>query len=486
MKLAFFGLFCIVLGTFNSLHAQNKASDVLKEMVQSPEFQSSGVSVLVTDLKTGNRIVEHQPYLALPPASTVKLFTTAAALEILGPDYRPETRIYRDGIIKDSVLLGNIWIRGGGDMTLGSRFFNDSDHLKDFLNAWTDSLKSKGIKRINGSIIADGSDFGYSGVPDGWSWADIGNYYGSGPSGVAVFDNSIRYSFKTGSPGSTTELIRTFPEVQGLTFYNFIRSENVSDDNSYIYGGPYSTDRYGTGSLPANKSQFAVRGSLPDPEFQLAVEFNKALESAGIEVIKEPKGARKDLLYTTDHYGLEYSLIFSWKGQKVSDIVKLTNMRSINHFAEQLVCLISYKKTGDGAYEKGMKEIERHWAQKIDSKGLFLKDGSGLSRTNGVSAYHFCELLKAMELSTQKDVFLASLPVSGKSGTLFNLCRNQPGQGKVTAKSGTMARIKSYSGYVLTQSGNRLAFAIILTNFSGTSSGAGSWIEKILNQLALL
>jgi D-alanyl-D-alanine carboxypeptidase/D-alanyl-D-alanine-endopeptidase (penicillin-binding protein 4) len=161
-------------------------------------------------------------------------------------------------------------------------------------------------------------------------------------------------------------------------------------------------------------------------------------------------------------------------------------MRSINHFAEQLVCLISYKKNGDGAYEKGMKEIERHWAQKIDSKGLFLKDGSGLSRTNGVSAYHFCELLRAMELSTQKDVFLASLPVSGKSGTLFNLCRNQPGQGKVTAKSGTMARIKSYSGYVLTQSGNRLAFAIILTNFSGTSSGAGSWIEKILNQLALL
>ena len=486
MKLRIFGLISIALGIFNSLQAQNKANDILKEMVRSPEFQSSGISVLVTDLETGNRIIEYQPYLALSPASTVKLFTTAAALEILGPDYRPQTRIYKDGVVKDSILIGNIWIRGGGDMTLGSRFFNDNEHLKDFLKSWSDSIKSLGIKQIKGSIIADGSEFGYSGVPDGWTWADIGNYYGSGPSGIVLFDNSIRYSFRTGSAGNQTELIKTFPEVPELTFHNFIKSENVNDDNSYIYGGPYSNDRFGTGSLPANKSQFAVRGSLPDPEFQLAVELTKALEAVGIDVGSDPKGVRKDMLYVNDHYGLDFTLLFSWKGQKVADIVKLTNMRSINHFAEQLVCLISYKKTGNGSYEKGIKELERYWEQKIDSKGLFLKDGAGLSRTNAVSAYHFCELLRQMETSPQKDVFFNSLPVAGKSGTLFNLCRNQPGQGKVSAKSGTMARIKSYSGYVLTQSGKKLGFAIVLTNFSGSSSNTGTWIEKILNQLALL
>jgi D-alanyl-D-alanine carboxypeptidase/D-alanyl-D-alanine-endopeptidase (penicillin-binding protein 4) len=487
MKLQLFRLSFLYFFTFNIVQAQNSAKDVLNEMNLLQDFQSAGISVLAVNLKTGEKVLENQPYLGLAPASTVKLFTTGAALEILGPEYRPETRIYSDGIIRDSILYGNIWIRGGGDMSLGSRFFNDKDKLKDFLISWTDSLKKKGINRIQGSVIADGSDFGYSGVPDGWAWSDMGNYYGSGPSGMALFDNSIVYTFKTGSSeGSPTVLSKTFPEVPGLVFHNFIRSENVNDDNSYIYGSPYSSDRFGTGSLPMNKNQFAVRGSLPDPEFQMAIELTEALQMGGIKVDQDPKAVRKDKLYLNERYGRDFHLLFSWKGQKISDIVRLTNMRSINHFAEQLVCLIAYKKYGNGSYDKGIKEIERYWSQKINATGLFLKDGSGLSRTNGISAYHFCELLKYMETSSVKDIFFASLPVAGKSGTLSNLCKNQAAEGKINAKSGTMARIKSYSGYITTVTGKRLAFAIIISNFSGSSANTTTYIEKILNKLVLL
>jgi D-alanyl-D-alanine carboxypeptidase/D-alanyl-D-alanine-endopeptidase (penicillin-binding protein 4) len=485
MKVLIFLLFIAVTKLFNMVHAQSELVLAKNNLIQSPEFQSAGISVLVTDLSADTRLIEHQPYLSLPPASTAKLFSTAAALEILGPDYRPKTRIYQEGYVKDSILRGNIWIRGGGDITLGSRFFNESGHEADFLKRWADSLKKRGIKSIEGHIIADGSAFGYAGIPDGWSWADMGNYYGAGPSGISVFDNCIRYSFKTGSTsGSPTKLNSCFPDVPELTFHNYIRSENVNDDNSYIYGGPFSFDRFGTGSLPLNRSNFIVRGSLPDPEYQLAYDFEKVLEKNGISVSQGAQSVRRNSIKTAEAYQLGFELLFTQHGEKLSDIIRLTNMRSINLFAEGLVCLVGYEKNGNGSTESGLKEIEKYWSNHFGMKGLFLKDGSGLSRSNGISAFHFCELLKVTNSSKFKAIFEASLPVAGKSGTLFNLCRDQVGEGRVIAKSGTMSKIKSYSGYINTKSGKRLAFAIILTNYSGTNSNAVAKIEALLNVLA--
>lgn len=481
-----FLVFHVVLIHFNRVYSQNELNQAKINLVQSPEFQSAGISILVTDLATGNRLIEHQPYLSLPPASTAKLFSTAAALDILGPDYRPKTRIYQEGYVKDSILHGNIWIRGGGDFTMGSRFFNESGHEGDFLKHWADSLQKQGIKSIEGSIIADGSAFGYAGIPDGWSWVDMGNYYGAGPSGICIYDNSIRYSFKTGSTsGSATKLNSMFPDVPGIEFHNYIVSENVNDDNSYIYGGPFSNDRFGTGSLPLNKSNFIVRGSLPDPEYQLAYEFTKTLKKNGIYISEPAQSVRKNNLKTESNYKLGFQLLFTAQGEKLSEIIRLTNMRSINLFAEGLACLIGYEKNGNGSTESGLKEIEKYWSNHMNTKGLFLKDGSGLSRSNGISAYHFCEMLRVVNSSRYKTTFESSLPVAGKSGTLFNLCRDQAGQGRVIAKSGTMSKIKSYSGIINAKSGKKLAFAVILTNYSGSNSNAVSKIEALLNVLAV-
>ena len=486
MKLLKILLFFAIVATLKSAVAQGELQSAVKNLHQSTEFQHAGISFLAINAETGEKIVEQNPLLGLPPASTAKLFSTAAAIEILGPDYRPKTRIYIDGSVSpDSVLHGNIWIRGGGDMTLGSRFFTQQGHEKDFLKSWVDSITSAGIKQINGKIIADGSEFGYAGVPDGWSWVDIGNYYGAGPSGICLFDNTIRYNFKTGATaGSPTTLINYFPEIPGLTFHNYIQSTNVNDDNSYIYGGPFSNDRFGTGSLPLNRTNYSVKGSMPDPEFQLAYEFEKALKNVGIDVKGGAVGARSLTNHTIVNYSKTFKLLFTHRGQKLIDIARLTNMKSINLFAEGLVCLIGYEKNGNGSTESGIKEIEKYWSTRINTKGLILKDGSGLSRSNGISASHFCELLKYMNTSKFKDAFNSTLPVAGKSGTLNSLCRNQAGQGRVSAKSGTMSKIKSYSGYVQSSTGKKIAFAIILTNFSGSSSNATTKIESILNQLA--
>lgn len=487
MKIRSFLLLIYVLAYHTSFFGQNSVQSAINAFASSPEFANAGISFMAIDVATGETIASHNQKLSLPTASTAKLFSTATALEILGPDYRPETRIYIDGTIeKDGTLNGNLWIRGGGDATLGSKFFNAEGQERAFLISWGDTLKKMGITSISGAIIADGSEFGYAGIPDGWSWNDMGNYYGAGPSGICIFDNMIKFNFKTGSyPGSNTELISSFPLVPNLIFHNYITSENVSGDNSYIFGGPYSLDRFANGALPLNQASFEVKGSLPDPEFQLAYELVNQLTSIGIPVKEGAKSVRQLDLQKKNRYGSGYKLLFTHKGQKISDIALITNMKSINLFAEELVCLIGYKLTGNGSTEEGLKQIEKYWNTKFNQSGLFLKDGSGLSRSNGISASHYCDLLKEMASSKNAQIYFSTLPVAGKSGTLTSLCKDQPGHGRVVAKSGTMNRIKSYAGYVNSKSGKKIAFAIIVTNFNSSSSAVMDKMERVLNTLAV-
>lgn len=467
--------------------AQNSVQKALNTFIALPEFNHSGISFYAIDLGTGEKIAEHNPKLALPSASTAKLFSTASALELLGPNYRPETRLYIDGKIDtDGTLNGNIWIRGGGDITLGSDYFTEDGHEKDFLKTWSDTLQKLGVKAISGAIIADGSEFGYAGNPKGWSWNDMGNYYGAGASGITIFDNMLKFTFKTGATvGSKTEIISTWPNVPGLVFHNYATSQNVSGDHCFIFGGPYSLDRFAEGSLPLNRSKFIVKGSLPDPEFQLAYELYNQLLSDGVTAKEGAKSARQLDLIQKSRYTASYTLLFSHKGKTVQEIANLTNLKSINLFAEGLLCLVGYKMTGNGSTEEGLKQIEKYWATKFSFDGIFLNDGSGLSRSNGISSSSFVDLLKAMSVSKNYDAYLKTLPVAGKSGTLAGLCRDQPGQGRIIAKSGTMDKIKSYAGYVNSKSGKKIAFAIVVTNFKTSSSNVVGKMESVLNALAV-
>lgn len=481
--------FLLIFSLFfnQSYWSQNTVQNAINSFVASPELKNAIVSFQAIDISTGEQIAAINPFMSVPTASTAKLFATASALEILGTEYRPETRIYIDGKIeKDGNLNGNIWIRGGGDVTLGSKFFNDPGHERDFLIAWVDSLKKFGITSISGAIIADGSEFGYAGAPDGWNWSDLGNYYGAGPSGICVFDNMLKLHFRTGSSaGSKTELVTTFPIVPNLVFHNYVTSENVSGDNSYIFGAPYSMDRFGTGSLPLNHKGFEVKGSLPDPEYQLAYELMQQLTNSGIIVSEGAKSVRQLDMIQKNRYSSSYSLLFTHQGQRIIDIATLTNMKSINLYAEGLVCLIGYKLSGNGSTEEGLKQMESYWNKRLNWNGLYIKDGSGLSRSNAISASHFCELLKLMSTSKTALPFYSTLPVAGKSGTISSLCRDEPGQGRVVAKSGTMSRIKSYSGYVNSKSGKKIAFSITVNNFNSSSSAVTTKIEKVLNALAV-
>lgn len=481
-----FLLILLLTGTF-IIHGQSKQLDQwINDFASEAVFSHASVSITLRD-ENGSIIGGKNSETALPTASTAKLFSTASALEILGPDYKAKTRIYIDGVIsEDGILNGNVWIRGGGDPTLGSKYFGKEEDRLKFLKDWITALKNKGVKKINGAVIADASEFGYISAPDAWAWNDMGNYYGASPSGLTFADNTLEYHFKTSNyQGGKTEITRISPEINGLQIINQVTSENIKFDNCYVYGAPFSTVRIATGSLPMGRSNFVVKGSLPDPELSLGELLYDELLVYGITTSEPVKSRRQYPEMKVDYNKL--TLVHTETGRSIQEIITLTNHKSINLYAEHLLCLIAYEKGKTGSVNEGVKYCMDYWKGKINTEGLYLTDGSGLSRSNGISSSHLSELVYYMNSKSRyKDQFYASLPISGESGTLKSLCNGQKAHGKFHAKSGTMNRIKSYAGYIESASGKQYSFAIIVNNFEGSVSGVKSKMEVLLNNISSL
>ena len=476
--------FFIILHSLSiQLHGQVNLQKSVDYFISDPVNKNASISIQIIDLDSDTILAFYNENTSLICASTAKLFTTYSALKVLGKDYRAKTRFYADGVIDSlGILQGDLWIRGGGDVSLGSKYFNEKGWEFDFMNHWLDSLTFHGINGVNGRLIVDGSEFGYDGVPDGWDWSDMGNYYGVGAAGINYFDNTLKYYFKTGKPGAKVKLIGTVPEITELFFQHDIKADNISRDRAYIYGSPFSNVRFGRGKLPAYKDRFCVKGSLPDPENQLALDFSSYLLDTGF-VISGEAFANRNLLRQLPSYD-SFDYIFSYDGNEIIDIINKTNLYSVNLFAESLLNLVGYKLYGSGTTQSGILGMYKLLRENVHLSGFNLTDGSGLSRRNSVSASHFCQLLKGIYRSKDYQDFKSTLPIAGVNGTLKYVCSRQKGAKRIFAKSGTLSRVKAYSGYVETQSGKNLAFAVVANNFNCSRSQIVKKMELVFNAMA--
>jgi serine-type D-Ala-D-Ala carboxypeptidase/endopeptidase (penicillin-binding protein 4) len=473
--------------TLNFAVGQNPIQNAADKFCNDHVFNHASISFNVVNLETGEVVASHNSNNSLPSASTAKLFSTATALELLGPNYKSKTRLYIDGQIDSTgTLHGNLWIRGGGDPSLGSKYFVNEAEKRAFLVAWKDQILSKGIKSISGSVIADASEFGYEGVPDGWNWSDLGNYYGAGPSGLTIFDNLINFKFNTSAHvGGPVEVNSIEPVSPNLEFFNYITSSTKKGDNVYFYGGPYSNIRYASGTLPINHKDFLVKASISDPELQFAYELEQILEENQIAVLSDYKSARLMHISSKSSDYASRELIHTHEGESLLNIINYTNMKSVNLFAEHMLTLVGWEKSNDGSTSGGIKVMDQHWANKFNTSGLHLNDGSGLSRSNAISAAHFTELLIQMDKSKYSNEYKSSLPIAGVSGTLRNVCKGQAAQNRLFAKSGTMSRIKSYAGYVDSKSGSKYAFALIVNNHECSSNVLKQKMAALFNVMAI-
>jgi D-alanyl-D-alanine carboxypeptidase/D-alanyl-D-alanine-endopeptidase (penicillin-binding protein 4) len=222
---------------------------------------------------------------------------------------------------------------------------------------------------------------------------------------------------------------------------------------------------------------------MPDPENLLVQELVKTLELRGLLVSGGSKTVRLNHL-SKPNYEQDLKLLFQQNSKTIKEIAFWTNFKSVNLFAEGLVNLLGFYSNGDGSTNSGLKIIGDFWKDKINTSNLILNDGSGLSRLNAISAQHFCELLKYMSTSKNYDDFKSTFPVAGTNGTISTLCKGGSGEGRIFAKSGTLNNTKSYVGYIDSKSGKKIAFAIIVNDFSCSSGEIKNKIETILNALS--
>lgn len=402
----------------------------------------------------------HNPDLALTPASVQKAITTATALQVLGPDYRFQTRIYRAG--------EDLIIRGGGDPLLASTSVNAE------FSAWHEALLEAGLKEITGTLIADSSFFEGRTTPNQWLWGDIGNYYGAGPSGLNFHRNSYTITFRPGEVGAPARLLSTFPKPPGVTFDNhMITGPSGSGDQGYAYSGPRRELVTLRGTVPAG-GQFTIRGALPNPPLSCLTAFRDFLRKEDFTVnaiaVRQAVLAEEDLIHTTE-------------SPTLAKLIIPTNMRSVNLNADCLFKALTPAGTTRAAQEK----LRSHWTtQGVDLDGFLTHDGSGLSPQNLLTARQTAQILKLISNSEHGALFRASLPVSGRSGTLRSFGRGTATEGRLVAKTGSMERVRTWAGYLRTQSGERYAFALFINHYHETDSSirraAGRFLAGLCEQ----
>jgi D-alanyl-D-alanine carboxypeptidase/D-alanyl-D-alanine-endopeptidase (penicillin-binding protein 4) len=450
-------------------HLVNKELTKLKA---DNDLKNAAISFYAIDTKTREIIAEMNPNMSMVPASTQKLFTTATVLELSGTEYRYKTKIQYSGKIDKTkkILYGNIYIKGGGDPTLGSKYFYKARQF-DFIKNTITEIKKAGINSIIGSVIADASIYSYEIASPKWLWEEVGNYYGVAANGLTVHDNLYEVHFKSPSlAGKPTKVIKINPIIPNLKMYNEAFSANVRNNSeTFIYGAPYTYSRFIRGPVPKGKESY-IKGAIPDPAYYLAWRFQQEMDSLGIICTKKASTIRLLELNgdTIKDKRITLKTIYS---PKIIDIINKVNKNSNNLFAEHLLYYIGYLKNKEGSLYSGTSAIYNFWRTKgMDTDGLRLYDGSGLSRINSISAKQFVFLLNYMKTKSKYySHFYNSLPMAGKSGTLKSLGRNTSIAGNLHAKSGSVARVRAYAGYVKTKSGRELAFSVNISNYNCSS-----------------
>ena len=428
------------------------------------------MSVFVQNMQTGEVIDSYRADKVVPPASVMKLLTTGAALEILGPGYRFPTIIEHNGTIENGVLHGNLYIHGSCDPSLGWKGHTG------FLDQWVKAVQKAGISSIDGAVIADMTMLDGEAQNPNWLCEDAGNYYAPGIFALNYYGNTMNIVLQSGEPGTVAKVVKTEPYVEDVYFINRIRCDKITYDGAFVSGLPYSRERYLTGAVPSNLGTFGVKGDLPNPGLLLARHFTNRLREAGIRV-------KKDASYIADYNPLlpPRTELYTHYSEPLSEIIKETNVNSNNLYAEALFRCLGTRYTLPGTIHNSQDLLRDFWRRRgVAVQNAIIKDGCGLAPQDAVSAKAFVQLLSVMARSNNKDAWIASLPVSGQTGTLKSLCPKTELEGRIHAKSGTIAGTKNFAGYIDMPNGETWVFAILINSAPGKAKNIQTVIQQYL------
>ncbi|AKD55931.1 D-alanyl-D-alanine carboxypeptidase/D-alanyl-D-alanine endopeptidase [Spirosoma radiotolerans] len=455
----------------------------------SPAIRNGTVALSVRRVRDGEEFVGYNARLSLPSASTLKLITTATALAVLGPSYTYTTNLEYDGAVKDSVLTGNVYIRGTGDPSLGSWRFPAYYDLPALLKSWSDAIRAAGIRKIQGTVVGDASLYDDLTTPGTWPFGDLGNYYGASLSALNINENLFRVFFRPGkSVGAPASVLRTDPVLPYLDFRNTVTTDAANTgDQVNIYGVPFMNQQWLTGKVPLGEpaNEFSVKGSLPDPAFFAAFALQNQLIQDNVPVsnsaVSEGGGLPKTVVSTGKR-----TLLSQHKSPLLTELVQQTNYQSINLYAEAFLRTTALALTKPvRSTEASVDALTAYWKNKgVDLNGFRIRDGSGLSTVGALTADNMTGILSLMGREKVFPQFYETIPIVGQTGTVRTLARGTAAAGNIRAKSGSIEGVRAYAGYFTASDGERMSFCVLVNKFTpGQNRAVTNALEKIFVDL---
>jgi D-alanyl-D-alanine carboxypeptidase/D-alanyl-D-alanine-endopeptidase (penicillin-binding protein 4) len=461
----------------------------IEAVVARPGLEAAFWGIEVRSLASGRTLYALNPAKAFRPASTLKLVTTAAALDAFGPDERPRTTLQTAGRLDGlGRILGDVFLVGGGDPNLSARF--SPGRPTAAFEAMAEGLVAAGVRRIEGRLVGHEGAFVGERRGSSWTWEDLAWGHGAEVSALSFADNLVEASLAPGERVADPALLTLVPDTGCLSV---VSSVTTTDARASVLGQasdetddareltllrePGSNDVRITGRLPIG-GKWKSRLAVADPASCAAAVFASVLEARGIRVVAGvatssaplPGGAR---------------VLAAYDGVKVAQLIQVVNKESQNLHAEMLLRLLGWKLKGEGSVEQGKAAVAETMKRLgVADAGWALADGSGLARTDLLTPQGLVALLAAMDRHPHGAVFRDSLPIAGVDGTLEKRMRGTAAERRVLAKTGTLQLANALAGYVTTTRGERLAFALFVNNHAGRGREAVAALDRVAVALA--
>ncbi len=438
------------------------------------EDNGASVSLKIKAINTNTDVINYHSHQRLIPASLTKIITTSTALQLLGPDYCYKTRFICKGDLFNGQLNGDLIVEPGGDPTLGSKYFKDTNPevLFSKIQQW---LQGNGILKIKGKILIKSLALPYSSPR---LWEDIGNYYGAYPQEFNWRDNTVNVILSSKETGRLCDVVSIQPDISPYKMDCKVIAANHNKDSAYVYGLPEIEDWWIEGSIPSNRTGFKIKAAMPDPKSTFINELTNYLETNDISINHE----------TISDNSLKNDLcVYTYISPKFSEIIKIVNHKSNNLFADMILLTLAKEFKNIYSWDLGVQVVKDFWDDKIDFKNNFrIKDGSGLTPKNLITTKGMVDLLSWMKNhSLYFDVFKSSLAIGGKTGTLKSVFKNNDLKNRVFGKSGSMEGVLGYCGYFIGNHGKYSAFCYIANNYLIETKLVREQMDKTLTQLIL-
>jgi D-alanyl-D-alanine carboxypeptidase/D-alanyl-D-alanine-endopeptidase (penicillin-binding protein 4) len=464
----------------------------IARILAASDAQRGSWGIQVVELASGKLLYQRDADHLFIPASNMKMFTTAAALEKLGPDYVFHTTVESDAVPDAQGRVWDLYLVGRGDPNLGVRTFPYTYHGRQqpadkFLAELADQVKARGVREVVRKLVADDSYFVWEPFAPNWAADDLDWGYGAPVSALAFNDNLLTLHVKPGEKVGDEAVVRLEPVTDYYLLRNHVQTGAKGAEKNYFLErqpGSMALDLWG--QIPVDGGDDGDTVAIANPPQLMAEQFRTALRVRGIAVqgpIEVRHSTRLDAVSLPNPAPLSAPrvVLAEHASPPLSEAIKVVNKESENLHAEMLLRTLGHVQNNHGSLAGGLEALNAFAKQQV---GIFpgetyFSDGSGLSREDLVAPHAAVKLLLYMARSPHFQAYFDSLPVSGIDGTLAHRLLTDEVKGKIHAKTGSVEHVNTLSGYMDLPSGKRLVFSIMTNNHPLPSKSGQETLDAI-------